>query len=208
MLPENTVIRAEARETLKGRWGQAILVMFIYGAATAIWSIPGNFKADKETFNLVTDFMFPAISFVISGPLAFGLAHFILSFIRNEEFEVPQLFDGFKQFSRTFTVTVLIAIFVVLWSLLLIVPGIIAALRYSQTFFILKDNPEMSPQQAIKESMRLMNGYKMKLFTLGLSFIGWALLGCVTLGIGFLWIAPYIETSMAIFYQKRIEETA
>ena len=208
MLPENAVIRTEARGFLKGRWGQAILIMVIYCAIMIVLSIPGNQKADKDSFSFVGDVIFPIISFVLSGPLAFGIAHYFLSFIRREECEVSQLFEGFQQFARTFITYLLMTVFTVLWALLLIVPGIIASIRYSQTFFILRDNPGMSPREAIKESMRLMNGYKMQYFKLGLSFLGWILLGCVTLGIGLLWVLPYIETSLAVFYQKRIEVTA
>ncbi|MBN2509319.1 MAG: DUF975 family protein [Spirochaetales bacterium] len=205
MLPENKIIRTEAREILKGRWGQAILVMFIYMAVVSVWSIPGSGKQPGDPFNPVIDLMFPAVSFVISGPLAFGIACFFLSFVRREQYEISSMFEGFKQFSRTFTAYFLMTLFTVLWALLLIVPGIIAALKYSQTFFVLRDNPQMSPQEAIRESIRLMDGYKMKYFLLGLSFIGWVLLGCLTLGIGLLWVMPYIETSLTVFYLRRTE---
>ena len=97
-----------------------------------------------------------------------------------------------------------------LWSLLLIIPGIVAAYRYSMAFYILNDNPEMSAKAALDESKRMMAGYKGKLFCLQLSFIGWGFLCLFTLGIGYLWLTPYIQTSMAYFYQNlkeaRMEE--
>jgi uncharacterized membrane protein len=69
-------------------------------------------------------------------------------------------------------------------------------------FFILHDNPEMRPNQALKESSRMMKGYKWKLFCLQLSFIGWLMLGTLTLGIAYLWIAPYMGMSLANFYEN------
>ncbi|KHF31013.1 hypothetical protein LR68_00503 [Anoxybacillus sp. BCO1] len=87
---------------------------------------------------------------------------------------------------------------------MLIIPGIIKSLSYSQTFFLLKDHPEYSALQAISESKKRMKGYKGKLFLLYLSFIGWGLLSMLTFGIGFLWLVPYIYTSLAAFYDQFI----
>lgn len=85
--------------------------------------------------------------------------------------------------------------------LLLIVPGIIKGLSYSMSYFVLKDRPELSPAEAIKESMRLMNGHKADLFILQLSFIGWAILGSITV-IGIIWVIPYMYTAVAAFYEQ------
>lgn len=96
----------------------------------------------------------------------------------------------------------LIGIFIFLWSLLLIIPGIIAAYRYSMAFYILNDNPKMGAMDALRESKKMMVGYKGKLFFLSLSFIGWTILSVLTLGIGFLWLIPYMNTTTANFYQN------
>jgi uncharacterized membrane protein len=84
--------------------------------------------------------------------------------------------------------------------LLLIVPGIIAAISYSQTFYILADDPGMDAISAIDKSKKMMRGYKWKYFCLGLRFIGWALLCILTLGIGLFWLDTYMQTSFAKFY--------
>ncbi|MPN61797.1 hypothetical protein SDC9_209541 [bioreactor metagenome] len=94
----------------------------------------------------------------------------------------------------------MMTIFVILWSLLLIVPGIIAAIRYSMCFYILADNPDIGIMEALNESKRMMRGNKWKYFCLNLSFIGWGLLCICTVGIGFLWLTPYVETSVIAFY--------
>ena len=112
------------------------------------------------------------------------------------------LFDGFSDFARSLVASLLMCIFVFLWSLLLIIPGIIAALSYSMTYYILADNPDVTASEAINMSKRMMFGHKTELFWLYLSFIGWAILCLFTFGIGFLWLLPYIQTSTAIFYEN------
>ena len=118
------------------------------------------------------------------------------------------MFDCFNNYGRALSVSLLQAIYLILWTLLLIVPGIIKAYSYSQTFFIALDKPELGAEECINESMRMMNGYKMKLFLLDLSFIGWWLLSILSLGIGFLWLLPYIYTSRSHFYEELKVETA
>ena len=89
-----------------------------------------------------------------------------------------------------------------LWSLLLIIPGIVASFAYSMTFFIMADNPNLSANDAIRVSKEMMKGHKAELFWLELSFLGWILLGFLSFGIGFLWIWSYIYTAKAIFYHE------
>lgn len=104
-------------------------------------------------------------------------------------------------------VVLLRSLFTFLWTLLLVVPGIIKAISYSQTLFIAIDNPEISANDAIDKSKEMMNGYKWKYFLLALSFIGWIILGIFTLGIGFLWIIPYISIANAKFYEDLKNQT-
>lgn len=90
---------------------------------------------------------------------------------------------------------------ILLWALLLIVPGIIMAYAYALTPYIMVEHPEMSASEAISESKRMMDGHKFDLFWLQLSFIGWFLLGLLTLGIGFIWLEPYASVSIVAFYE-------
>ena len=95
----------------------------------------------------------------------------------------------------------LMYLFIVLWSLLLIIPGIIKAFSYSMTQFILEENPELSANEAIDHSRAMMKGHKFDLFWLLLSFIGWGILCIFTFGIGYIWLTPYVNTSVAAFYE-------
>jgi uncharacterized membrane protein len=105
----------------------------------------------------------------------------------------------------SFIAYLLIIIFTILWALLLIVPGIIAAISYSMTFYIMADNKEMNAQDAIRKSKELMKGNKYRYFCLACRFIGWFLLSILSLGIGFLWLVPYFMTSNARFYESLIQ---
>ncbi len=172
---ENSEIRAYARRSLKGKWGSSILVCLVY---TLIIGVCGELSFIGSIINLL-----------IAGPLHYGLSKYFLQLNRGREASISNLFDGFKpMFVPALLTMLLTGIYVFLWSLLLIVPGIIAALRYSQAYYILNDQPELTASEAIRTSAQMMSGHKWKLFLLYLSFIGWFLLSLLSLCIGFLWI--------------------
>ena len=91
-------------------------------------------------------------------------------------------------------------LFITLWSLLFVIPGIIAAFAYSQTIYIMLDNPQISPLEAIAASKQLMRGHKFEYFTLQLSFLGWACLSIFTFGLLGIWLNPYMQVTMANYY--------
>ena len=97
---------------------------------------------------------------------------------------------------------IMIEVFTFLWSLLFVIPGIIKAFSYSMAYYVKIDHPEYDWNACIKESMRIMDGHKMELFVLMLSFIGWTIVGLCACGIGLLWVEPYIETAYANFYNS------
>ena len=189
---ENRILMAQARESLKGKWGLAIgtfIVFMLITIAVQLIPVAGSI-----------------IYILIGGAMSLGLAIFALSLSRKQDVKLSQIFEGFKKFGVALGAYILIGIFVILWMLLLIIPGIIAALAYSQTFYIIAENDSIGPLQAITKSKEMMKGNKGKYFYLGLRFIGWGLLCIVTLGIGFLWLAPYIIVSLAQFYDDIAKE--
>jgi uncharacterized membrane protein len=192
MSTENVILMRASRESLKGKWGTAILTFVIY---TLLTTISGSVRSHGTLLTLSS-----ALTLIIGGPLALGAAIFSLSISRGKEAMLEQLFLGFNRFSSSLVAYLLVVLYVVLWSLLLVVPGIIAALGYSMTFYILADDPVIIPQDALKKSKSMMDGYKLKLFYLGLRFFLLALLCILTLGIGFFWLIPYVHVTMAKFY--------
>ena len=129
-----------------------------------------------------------------------GYLSFTLNISRHNPTGMSDLADGFSITFKVFAVAFLQGLFIALWSCLLVVPGIIAAYRYRQAFYILLDDPDKGALQCIRESKQLMHGHKWELFALDLSFIGWNLLIFISAGILGIWIMPYIYTSYAIYY--------
>ncbi|MCY6353714.1 DUF975 family protein [Clostridium sp. ZS2-4] len=184
----NYELRANVRMNLRGNWMHAVLAYLIFAIISALPStIP---------------YVGPIISILIAGPMSLGIAKFSINLKRHNSTDIEVIFDGFKNFTTAMVLQILISLFVTLWSILLVVPGIIAALSYSQAFYILNDNPELTAMEAIESSKKMMYGYKWKLFCLYLSFIGWVILSALTFGIGALWLNPYIGLSLANFYDN------
>ena len=210
----NAELRASARKQLQGVWGQMALAFLVYYSITII---PGFIFSDyseygfySPIYNNLLDTIINIAIFVISGPLFLGISGYVLKRTRNEEINIENIFDGFKRFFPSFLLVFFSTLFILLWSLLLIIPGIIKGLGYSMAVYIMYDNPEISSLEALKRSQIMMKGYKGKLFCLYLSFIGWGLLCLLTLGIGFLWLAPYYYLADANFYEnlKKNQEQA
>lgn len=139
-------------------------------------------------------------------PVSWGYAIYFLRHVRMETTYWSMLFDGFKDYLRIFPTLLLVGIYTMLWSLLLIVPGIMKSYSYAMTSYVLLDHPEMKYNAAIEESMRLMKGHRMDLFMIDLTMIGWFILSCLTLGIGFLFLGPYNSMAHAHFYEGLISD--
>ena len=188
MLKLNSELRAVSRTTLSGNWMMAALATLVYLLiAGGVSSIPVAGSV---------------LAIIITYPLAYGFAILFLDLFREgKPIDIGKLFDGFKDFGSVWGTLILVAIYTILWTCLLIIPGIVKSYSYALTPFILKDEPELKYNAAIEKSMRMMDGYKMKLFLLDLSFIGWMILSILTLGIGLLFLQPYMNTARAAFYE-------
>ena len=197
MIKSVSEIRSAARATLSGHWTEAAMLTFVYCiVAWAFSALVGGLEYVQQGLGTVAS--------LLLLPLGWGYAVTFLSNARGEEdpFNVSRMFDGYKDFSRIFTTVLLTQIYILLWTLLLIIPGIIKSLSYAMTPFVLRDNPEMKNNEAIELSMKMMNDHKGELFWLYLTFIGWGILCILTLGIGYFWLAPYMQASMAQFYEE------
>ena len=189
MTTKNVELMKMARESLKDKWGIAIATFLIYAL------IIGIVKGSAETYPFVN-----LILLLISGPLSLGIIKFTINISRNQEARIEQLFESFSNFGTSTGAYLLTVLFTLLWTLLLIIPGILAALSYSMTFYIIADDDSIGAMDAIDKSKKMMYGYKWKYFCLGLRIFGLALLCILTLGIGFLWLFPYANVSIAKFY--------
>jgi len=144
---------------------------------------------------------------VLGGPLTVGLNLMYLKSYRENNARIETIFSVFNDgFANYIAGYILKAIFTFLWTLLLIIPGIIKSYSYAMTEYILADNPEMDGIEAITKSRELMNGNKWRLFCLHFSFIGWMLLSILTLGIGFFFLTPYMQAATTAFYLDLIGE--
>ncbi len=178
-------IREVARVAMEGYWMQIALFMgLFYLINTSVANVLDLFfvshqtvpLAEGETIEQTVYYGSAIYTAVVGGPLSWALSKFLLDFFRYQKVEQTTLLEGFSCFVKTVVLMLLTGIRVFLWSLLLIVPGIIATFRYSQAFYVMVDHPEYSAGQCLAESSRIMAGNKMKYFYLYLSFIGWNLL--------------------------------
>lgn len=207
-------LKREARLSLKGNWGTAIslaLIMFLlsFVLPTILEIIVSGGLV--EWFNQdVTPIWLTGVNMILSIlliPLTIATYWYYLDLVRRENTNIEKVFsiyqDG-KTFSKVIIASIVQGILIFLWFLLLIIPGIIKGLAYSQLFFILRDHPQLKTLEAITESRKRMNGLKWKYFLMNLSFIGWGILCLFTLGIGLLWLIPYVGATMATFYNEFI----
>ena len=179
-------LKARARQMMSGNMGMLIVCTVIVTAVSgACAAIP---------------YVGSVAGICITGPLMLGTTYIYLNLTRGYEPDVNVLFAGFQRFTDTLVLTLLIDIFVFLWSLLLVVPGIIKAISYSQAYYILAEHPEMSGKEALDASVEMMDGHKMEWFMLILSFIPWMLLCGITCGLAILYVAPYMEATCVNFY--------
>ena len=194
-----TVLRNQAYEALRGKWTPAVVTSLVFcillGVAVSLSRV--------NALLYLIDYLGGA------SIVAIGMLYACWDlFTKGTLPEAGALFAPFKQYARTVGAVLLVFVYTLLWTLLLVIPGIIKAYSYSMTFYILRENPEMTAGDAITASQKMMDGHKMDLFLLSLSFIGWAILASITFGIGYLWLIPYIYTAYAAFYETLKKETS
>lgn len=199
-------LRNAAWKDMKGSWGTLALIYFLYTIILGALAAVNGLNALRIVFLSVLSIAASVAVLLLSGPFNLGIHISALDVSRKQPVSVGSLFEGFKSFGDSLALHILNAIFTFLWSLLLVIPGIIKAYSYSMGYFILADRPDLSGNQARKRSMYLMKGHKWQLFCLDFSFIGWYLLSLLTLGILAFWVYPYHMTARAEFYNELLVE--
>lgn len=147
--------------------------------------------------------LFPLI---LNGPMQYGINEYYVKSLNGEERKFKDIFCGFNSFGKLFLADLLMCLYMALWSLIPIVGPFIVIVKsfaYSQTLLILRDNPELTANEAITKSKEMMNGHKAQLFGLTLSFLGWMIVDCFTMGIlGVLFVQPYMRFAEIEFYNR------
>ena len=182
-------IRRQARQHLKGMWVQVsigiALFMLMLGFIPEIFNsvVPlGQYSQTLPNGQTITySSVAQLYGMFMSGVFSVGVASLLLSFIRHRDANPTHIFDGFEYYVRAFTLSVIKSLLIMLWTMLFIIPGIVAIYRYSMAEFILAENPRKGALQCISESKQLMRFNKMKLFVLQLTFIGWGILSMLPL---------------------------
>ena len=184
-------LRRRAREQMGGNifatgWLMMLLVYLIAGAILGAVS-----------------FTFVGL-FILYGPLYYGISKIELSLVRGKkDVNLADLFSGFTEdFANSMLLGLMQNIFIALWSLLFLIPGIVKSYSYSMAFYIQQDSPNKDWNYCITESRKMMNGHKWELFVLDLSFLGWIIVGSLCCGVGTLWVEPYMGLTRANFYQQ------
>ncbi len=188
-------LKNAAKEQIKGKIGMLFLIFLIIamiGVGSSFVPVVGWFA---------TIIIMPAFNI--------SLCMIFLNLAKGEDISVGDAFKGFNITGKAVWLSIITNFFIFLWSLLLLIPGIIKSFSYSMAPFILADNPELTAREALSESKKIMYGHKFDLFVLQLSFFLWYLLGAITLGIAYIYIAPYYEATIINFYNtikdKKIE---
>ncbi len=223
--------RRDAREALKGRWGIAViagLIASLLGAVTEsapevslnmgssggetninvlpfINGITPQMKAllvGGLTYIFIIALIMAALYFILGGVVEIGYAKFNINIADRKNAGIDNLFGYFSIWKSAAVMRILKGLYIFLWSLLFIIPGIVAAYSYAMTSYIMAENPDMTAGEAICASKQMMMGNRGRLFCMLLSFIGWDILCVLTLGIGSLWITPYKQAATAAFYRE------
>lgn len=226
--------RKEARLTLKGQYWNALLASVVAGVLGATISNTGvNFEFSSNASDSIIDVLDWPMSinlsvvilliaiiivvlliaiamavgmFFLSSIVRTGYAKFNFELVNNQKPSVGVLFGYFKHWKRLTYTNFLVALRVFLWSLLFIIPGIIASYSYAMVPYILAENPNLSAKEVLQLSKRMMTGNRFRLFCLQFSFIGWILLSILTLGVGSIFLAPYQVAAEACFYKEISEQ--
>lgn len=217
--------RAAARSALSGRWGIAVLAGFIasllggvglnFGGGSRVEiskedvSILKNMNPEERDIFisiLITVFsvilVIGIVLFFIGSIVELGYNRFNLNLIDGEEVSIGQVVSYFPHWKKAISVSFLRWLYTFLWSLLFIIPGIIASYSYTMATYIMAENPDISAREALRWSKDIMQGNKWRLFCLSFSFIGWSLLCVFTFGIGNLWLIPYEKAAITDFYRE------
>ena len=194
-----------ARASLRGNWAPAVLASLALLFLAVLLSVPTELFLYANLgpalfFGLQAGSLLISTFLVVPLGVGYAVACLMLYETNDDRLSENMFKTAFSRYWHKVGGMFLMSLKVWLWSLLLVIPGIIMAHAYAMTPYILEEHPEIGAWEASRVSQKMMRGHKFRLFRLYLSFIGWALLCIPTLGVGFLWLVPYMQMSQAAFY--------
>ena len=205
----NQEYKNEALAALKGKWAPSVvativLFVMVFAVVVPVAVIEALANPDAGSMSMGTLLAIYGFTLLIYYPLSmvgYCNAFKVLHQTGDDKVTSNMFSFTFEGYLKNLGFTLLYILFVFLWALLFYIPGIVKGIAYSLSPFILKDNPELSANEAINLSQKMMKGHKFDLFFLMLSFIGWIILGAFTLGIAYMCLVPYMSATLAAFYQ-------
>jgi len=211
-MTSNGELMREARRALEGNWAIGIagniffnllaLSSSIFFYAAILYAVTASLAMGAGLVAIFGEILAGGLVLgILEGIFVVGFCSFYLSIAQGKAADLSDLFSGFKRLGTCIGAFCLMGLFILLWSFLLVLPGIIAAFRYAMVFFIIADDCTAGPLEAIRKSKQMMKGNKWKFFCLHWRFLGWTLISLLTCGIGFLWLLPYMQTTLACFYE-------
>ena len=205
---DRLAMKADAREQLRGNRTVPAIITII---AIVIIAIISSFVGDTDKPDERT--IFPSLlGIIITGIISFALAYYYISFKNAPEDDKPGIrtfFDGFNYWFIALCACLWQRLWITLWTLCFVIPGLIKTIAYSQMFYILAENPDISVRKALRMSIYMTQGHKSELFMMYLSFLGWFLLSAITFGILFVWTLPYMQlTAVNAYYYLKSQALA
>ena len=212
--------RAWARRALSGKWPMAVLVGLVASILGGSGEVNFSYRLEEKietisevspelagirlgilgTVSVIT-VLYAMAMVVVGSVIQLGYVRYNLKLVDGREAYLGDLFTYFDRFGDAFLLRLYMGIFIVLWSMLFVIPGIVAAYGYAMAPYIMAEDPQCRPLDALRRSKEMMNGRKMDLFLLQFSFIGWNLLSVLTFGLAQLFVTPYTNAATAAFYR-------
>lgn len=202
-------IKKTAKSALRAQTSTMVLAYLILTLITTtfVGLYEAIFSSSQPAVNptagmWLSSMVFNFVIVIIAGVLRIGFVKMSLAALRGEQQSTSDVFGVFKDFAHVAGLVFVTLVKIFLWSLLFIIPGIIAQYRYAMVYYIYLENPELTYDETLKLSSDMMRGHKFELFVFQLSFFLWVLLGIVTFGLAMLWVGPYMQIGEAEFYNR------
>lgn len=191
-------IKSRAKKIIEGNlWKFWKPTLIVFGISFLLTFLCGMIAPEESPVGAILSLV---VTFLLA-PIEMGLTYYIMQFARGKECNTDDLWRFMKKAWPVIMLSIIVTVLVVLWSILFIIPGILAALSYVMATFVFADG-EDEPMECIDQSKKMMRGHRWEYVVFCLSFLGWMLLGCITFGLGLIYVMPYYNVSLVLYYDE------